>query len=202
MKNGGEIRRSCSVVADRSALFLAQSPRSRFITAADLLLTLTTAMRQNQLGQALKRGLLAYRRLIIDEIGHLPMSREQANLFFQVVAKRYDRGSLVLTSNLGFAQWDQTFADDTTLTAAMLDRLLHHAQVVAIQGNSYRLPEKRRARGADSHQPGHRTGTGLTAGRTSALYRNSMSETDQPCIKIRCPLTLNPCRTGRPVPVD
>jgi DNA replication protein DnaC len=119
--------------------------KTRFITAADLLLTMTTALRQNQLTQALKRGILAYRLLIIDEIGYLPMSREQANLFFQVVAKRYERGSLILTSNLGFAQWDQTFAGDTTLTAAMLDRLLHHAHVVAIQGDSYRLREKRRA---------------------------------------------------------
>jgi len=119
--------------------------KTRFITAADLLLTMTTALRQNQLAQTLKRGILAYRLLIIDEIGYLPMSREQANLFFQVVAKRYERGSLILTSNLGFAQWDQTFAGDTTLTAAMLDRLLHHAHVVAIQGDSYRLREKRRA---------------------------------------------------------
>ena len=73
------------------------------------------------------------------------MSREQANLFFQVIAKRYERGSLIVTSNLPFGQWDQTFADDATLTAAMLDRLLHHAHVVAIQGESYRLREKRRA---------------------------------------------------------
>jgi DNA replication protein DnaC len=78
-------------------------------------------------------------------IGYLPMSREQANLFFQVIAKRYERGSLIVTSNLPFGQWDQTFADDATLTAAMLDRLLHHAHVVAIQGESYRLRDKRRA---------------------------------------------------------
>jgi DNA replication protein DnaC len=95
--------------------------KTRFITAADLLLTMTTALRQNQLAHTLKRGILAYRLLIIDEIGYLPMSREQANLFFQVMAKRYERGSLLFTSNLGFAQWDQTFAGDTTLTAAMLD---------------------------------------------------------------------------------
>jgi DNA replication protein DnaC len=73
------------------------------------------------------------------------MSREQVNLFFQVIAKRYERGSLILTSNLGFAQWDETFAGDATLTAAMLDRLLHHAHVVAIQGDSFRRREKRRA---------------------------------------------------------
>ncbi|SAL77591.1 IstB ATP binding domain-containing protein [Caballeronia peredens] len=96
-------------------------------------------------GDALKRFVNPYRLLIIDEIGYLPMSREQANLFFQVIAKRYERGSLIVTSNLPFGQWDQTFADDATLTAAMLDRLLHHAHVVAIQGESYRLRDKRRA---------------------------------------------------------
>lgn len=117
----------------------------RFITAADLLMILTTAHRQNQLADALKRFVNPYRLLIIDEIGYLPMSREQANLFFQVIAKRYERGSLIVTSNLPFGQWDQTFADDATLTAAMLDRLLHHAHVVPIQGDSFRLREKRRA---------------------------------------------------------
>src|SRR5258706_14051952 len=100
----------------------------RFITAADLLMILTTAHRQNQLAEALKRFINPYRLLIIDEIGYLPMSREQANLFFQVIAKRYERGSLIVTSNLPFGQWDQTFADDATLTAAMLDRLLHHSR--------------------------------------------------------------------------
>ena len=104
---------------------------------------LTTAHRKNQLGDTLKRFVNPYRLLIIDEIGYLPMSREQANLFFQVVAKRYERGSLIVTSNLPFGQWGQTFADDATLTAAMLDRLLHHAHVVAIQGEHYRLREKR-----------------------------------------------------------
>lgn len=117
----------------------------RFITAADLLMILTTAHRQNQLADALKRFVNPYRLLIIDEIGYLPMSREQANLFFQIIAKRYEKGSLILTSNLPFGQWDQTFANDATLTAAMLDRLLHHAHVVSIQGESYRLRDKRRA---------------------------------------------------------
>ena len=83
--------------------------------------------------------------LIIDEIGYLPFGREEANLFFQVIAKRYERGSIVLTSNLPFAQWASAFADDATLTAAMLDRLLHHAHIVQIQGDSYRLKDKRKA---------------------------------------------------------
>lgn len=117
----------------------------RFITAADLLMVLSTAQRQNQLAEALRRIVKPYRLLIVDEIGYLPMNREQANLFFQIVAKRYERGSMIVTSNLPFGQWDQAFAGDSTLTAAMLDRLLHHAHVVAIQGESYRLRDKRRA---------------------------------------------------------
>ncbi|MGH8567877.1 MAG: ATP-binding protein, partial [Gammaproteobacteria bacterium] len=79
------------------------------------------------------------------EIGYLPFGREEANHFFQVIAKRYERGSVMLTSNLPFAQWDTTFAEDATLTAALLDRLLHHAHIVHIQGESYRLKDKRKA---------------------------------------------------------
>ena len=75
----------------------------------------------------------------------LPFGREQANLFFQVVARRYEKGSLILTSNLAFGSWDEALAGDAVLTAAMLDRLLHHATVVQIAGESYRLKDKRRA---------------------------------------------------------
>jgi DNA replication protein DnaC len=66
-------------------------------------------------------------------------------LFFQVVARRYEKGSLILTSNLAFGSWDEAFASDAVLTAAMLDRILHHATVVQIAGESYRLKDKRRA---------------------------------------------------------
>jgi len=130
--------------------------RTRFITAADLLMQLTTAMRRNQLEDTIKRITKPYRLLIIDEMGYLPMDREQANLLFQVVAKRYETGSLILTSNLPFGQWDQTFADDATLTAALLDRLLHHAHVVPISGDSYRLKEKRQAGMINRIPPQHR----------------------------------------------
>jgi DNA replication protein DnaC len=119
--------------------------KTRFISAADLMLALSTAARQGTVAEVLKRGVLAYRVLLIDEIGYLPMSREQANLFFQVIAKRYEKGSTIVTSNLPFGQWDQTFAGDATLTAALLDRLLHHAHIVPIQGESYRLRNKRKA---------------------------------------------------------
>lgn len=117
----------------------------RFLSAADLMLTLTAASRQGTLAEVLRRAVLAYRVLIIDEIGYLPMNRDQANLFFQVIAKRYERGTTIVTSNLAFGQWDSTFAGDATLTAALLDRLLHHAHVVPIQGESYRLRNKRKA---------------------------------------------------------
>jgi DNA replication protein DnaC len=117
----------------------------RFTTAADLVLLLETAQRQGRWKEVLHRAVNVYRLLIIDEIGYLPMGREQANLFFQVVAKRYEKGSMILTSNLTFGSWDQAFAGDAVLTAAMLDRLLHHSTVISIQGESYRLKDKRRA---------------------------------------------------------
>ena len=119
--------------------------KTRFMTAADLLLQLDTAQRQGRLKQTLQRSVRGPSLLIIDEIGYLPMSREQANLFFQVIAQRYEKGSVILTSNLSFGQWDETFADNTALTAAMLDRILHHAHVIQIKGDSYRLRDKRKA---------------------------------------------------------
>ncbi|WP_230944995.1 ATP-binding protein, partial [Burkholderia vietnamiensis] len=69
----------------------------------------------------------------------------QHSHFFQIVAKRYERGSMILTSNLPFAQWDETFGGNTTLTAAMLDRILHHAHIIQIKGDSYRLKQQRKA---------------------------------------------------------
>jgi DNA replication protein DnaC len=119
--------------------------RTRFTTAADLMLAMSTALRQNRLAEMLDRAVLSYRLLIIDEIGYLPLPREQADLFFQVIAKRYEKSSVLVTSNLPFSQWDQVFAQDATLTTALLDRLLHHARVIAIQGESYRLKDKRHA---------------------------------------------------------
>jgi DNA replication protein DnaC len=117
----------------------------RFITAADLMLQLAAAKAQNRLKEYFNRAVLGPRLLVVDEIGFLPFGREEANLFFNVVAKRYERGSMVLTSNLPFTQWAGAFADDQTLTAAMLDRLLHHAHIVQITGESYRLRDKRKA---------------------------------------------------------
>jgi DNA replication protein DnaC len=119
--------------------------KTRFITAADLMLQLATAKSQGRLKEYFNRAIIGPRLLVVDEIGYLPFGREEANLFFNVVAKRYERGSMVLTSNLPFTQWATAFADDATLTAALLGRLLHHAHIVQISGESYRLKDKRKA---------------------------------------------------------
>jgi DNA replication protein DnaC len=117
----------------------------RFIAAADLMLQLATAKKQERLENYIKRSVLGPKLLVIDEIGYLPFGREEANLFFNVIAKRYEYGSVIVTSNLPFSQWSTAFADDQTLTAALLDRLLHHAHIVQIAGNSYRLKGKKAA---------------------------------------------------------
>jgi len=109
--------------------------------------------------------------LIIDEVGYLPFSREEASHFFQVIAQRYERGSVIITSNLPFTQWDATFAGDATMTAAMLDRLLHHAHVAMISGESYRLRERKRAgiklpNAKPEPEVGH---TGATSGEPTRL---------------------------------
>lgn len=119
--------------------------KTRFVAASDLMLQLSAAHRQGKLEEFIKRTVMAPRLLIIDEIGYLPFGRDEANHFFQVIAKRYERGSIIVTSNLSFSQWHNAFAQDATLTAAMLDRLLHHSHLVQIQGESYRLKEKRKA---------------------------------------------------------
>jgi DNA replication protein DnaC len=118
--------------------------KTRFTSAADLVLQLETAQRQGRLKEALHRTVSHWRLLIIDEIGYLPLTQDQANLMFQVVSRRYERGAVMLTSNLTFGAWDQAFAGDAVLTAAMLDRLMHHATVVQISGRSYRLQGKRK----------------------------------------------------------
>jgi DNA replication protein DnaC len=82
--------------------------------------------------------------LIVDELGYLPLERESGNLFFQLVSRRYERGSILLTSNRSVGEWGDIFGDNV-LATAILDRLLHHSTVVTIRGESYRLMEKRRS---------------------------------------------------------
>ena len=93
----------------------------------------------------MNRAVLGPRLLVVDELGYLPFGRDEANLFFQVIAKRYERSATIVTSNLAFAQWPSALADDATLTAALLDRLLHHAHIVQISAESYRMKDKRKA---------------------------------------------------------
>ena len=117
----------------------------RFVTAADLVLQLEKARREHRFDQYLKRAILGPSLLILDEIGYLPLKKDQADLFFQVVAKRYEHGSVILTSNLSFGDWEETFGGNAALTSAMLDRLLHHAHVIQIRGDSYRLRQARQS---------------------------------------------------------
>ena len=79
--------------------------------------------------------------LVVDEVGYQPLERAEANLVFQVVSKRYERGSIILTSNKSFGEWGQVFGDEV-LATAILDRLLHHCDVISINGPSYRLKHR------------------------------------------------------------
>ena len=109
------------------------------------MLQLAAAKAQGRLKGYFSRAVIGPKLLVVDEIGYLPFGREKATLFFNVVAKRYERGSMVLTSNLPFTQWAGAFADDQTMMATMLDRLRHHAHIVEITVESYRLKNKRKA---------------------------------------------------------
>ena len=114
-----------------------------FLSAAGLIAQLDKAERENRLEDELKR-LCGPKLLIVDELGYLPLGRNGANLVFQLVSRRYERGALLITSNKSFGQWGQVFGDDM-LAAAILDRVLHHSITLTIKGESYRLREKRKA---------------------------------------------------------
>jgi DNA replication protein DnaC len=113
------------------------------LTFETLMTRLVRARHENRLDRTLQQ--LTYPKLVIlDELGYLPLSREEASLFFRLLVRRYERGSLVVTSNKGFTDWGEVF-NDQVLATAILDRLLHHATTVNIKGDSYRLREKRKA---------------------------------------------------------
>jgi DNA replication protein DnaC len=114
-----------------------------FTTAAHLIAVLTKAHAEGRLDEKLK-FYTTPRLLIIDEIGYLPIDRLGANLFFQLISRRYERGPMILTSNQSFGAWGEVFGDRIIATA-ILDRLLHHAVTLNIRGNSYRLKEKLKA---------------------------------------------------------
>lgn len=114
-----------------------------FLSLEGLITRLVRAKHENRLERALQQ--LVYPKvLILDELGYLPLSREEASLFFRLVVRRYERASLILTSNKSFLDWGEVF-NDHVLATAILDRLLQHATTLNIKGESYRLKEKRRA---------------------------------------------------------
>jgi len=108
-----------------------------FTTLAELISTLARAEREGRLQDKI-RFFCRWSLLVIDEIGYLPVLQGGGNLFFQLVNARYERGAMILTSNRGFAEWGEVFGDAVVATA-LLDRLLHHAVVIQIDGSSYRL---------------------------------------------------------------
>jgi DNA replication protein DnaC len=117
--------------------------RVLFATAAGLIAALTKAAAEGRLDERLKVYTVP-RLLIIDEIGYLPIDRAGANLFFQLISRRYERGPMILTSNQSFGSWGDVFGDRVIATA-ILDRVLHHAITINIRGNSYRLKDKLKA---------------------------------------------------------
>lgn len=114
-----------------------------FVTATTLLAALTKAQNEGKLAEQL--GFYAKPKLlVIDELGYLPFEKQSANLFFQLVARRYEKGSMLITSNQMVTQWGHVFGDEMIATA-ILDRLLHHSHALIIQGDSFRLRQKKRA---------------------------------------------------------
>ena len=112
-----------------------------FANAIDVINTLSAAQTKGVLKTELKRY-LSPAILVLDEVGYLPIDQRGADLLFQVISQRYERGSIILTSNKAFKQWPAIFNGDSTITSAVLDRLLHHAETVVIEGSSYRMKDR------------------------------------------------------------
>jgi DNA replication protein DnaC len=112
-----------------------------FDTATNWINRLTTAHATGRFEQELKR-LRRYRLLIIDEVGYIPFDQDAANLFFQLIAARYEQGSILVTSNMSFGRWGEIFSDEI-IAAAMIDRLVHHAEIITLSGDSYRTRSRR-----------------------------------------------------------
>lgn len=120
---------------------IAAGHRVLFDSATGWLDRLAQAHAHNHLAEELKR-LHRYKVLVIDEIGYIPMDQHAANLFFQLITSRYETGSVILTSNLPFGRWGEVFGDES-VAGAMIDRLVHHAEVLTLNGDSYRTRARR-----------------------------------------------------------
>ncbi len=117
-----------------------------FAPAVHIVNTLSAAQSRHALTQALKTY-LAPKLLVMDELGYLPMDKRSADLLFQVISARYEHGPIILTTNTPFKNWPRIFDNDTALTTAILDRLLHHCQTVTIEGSSYRMKDQHQDNG-------------------------------------------------------
>jgi DNA replication protein DnaC len=115
-----------------------------FTTAAALVHELIEATDDRRL-QRLQKGLATHDLLIIDELGFVPLSKAGAELLFEVISQRYERGSIIITSNLPFDEWTEVFGSER-LTGAILDRLTHHVQILEMNGESFRLSQSRKAK--------------------------------------------------------
>lgn len=111
-----------------------------FASAIDAINNLTSAQHQERLKQELKKYLNPS-LLVLDELGYLPIDKNGADLLFQIISQRYERGSIIITTNRVFKKWPEIFNNDSTLTSALLDRLLHHTEAVVIEGKSFRMKE-------------------------------------------------------------
>lgn len=125
-----------------------QRKRVLFTRAADLVRMLTEARDTRELGR-LQRRLMRVDLLILDELGFVPFERAGGELLFNIIAERYERRSVLVTTNLAFAEWVKVFGNDEKLTAALLDRLAHHAAVITTKGKSYRMRKRSSASEAD-----------------------------------------------------
>jgi DNA replication protein DnaC len=115
--------------------------RVLFTTAIDIINTLTAAQKSGRFVSEQKKYLHPS-VLVVDELGFLPIDKHGADLLFQIISQRYERGSIVLTTNKVYKNWPSMFNNDSTLTAAILDRILHHAETVTLEGKSYRMKDR------------------------------------------------------------
>lgn len=119
--------------------------KTKFITASDLMIQLESADSINRIDNYFKRVIGVPKLLVIDEFGYVKFNEKQANLFFQIINKKYELGSIIITSNLSFTKWKEVLNNDEALTTAILDRLIHHSHLLNVTGESYRLKQKREA---------------------------------------------------------
>jgi DNA replication protein DnaC len=117
--------------------------KALFVTAADLINSLYASLADHSLEKQLK-AYTTPKLLVIDEVGFLPFDQKGADLFFQVISKRYEKGSIILTTNRPFKDWGEIFHNNT-LAGALIDRLAHHAEIINIKGDSYRVREKKKS---------------------------------------------------------